>query len=227
VKDALTLSNSLPLLSINRGRVQTSLFKGKQAVSGIFKQPSDRPMELSVSGIAGDEQADNLHHGGPDKAVCVYSHVHYPHWEQVLNRRLPFGAFGENFTIGSWTEADVCIGDVFRVGTAVVQISQPRVPCWKLAMKWGLDELPLLVTESGATGYYYRVLEPGIVSAGDVIVCEEKHAAGVTVSEANRIMHRDKHDIEGIQKLLHLEDVLAMSWIENLESRLSRLRAGG
>jgi MOSC domain-containing protein YiiM len=227
VKDRVIVTNSLPLLSINRGRAQSSLFKGKEAVSGIFKESTDGSVELSVSGLAGDEQADKIHHGGPDKAVCVYSHVHYPHWEQVLNRRLSFGAFGENFTIGSWTESDVFIGDVFRAGTAVVQISQPRVPCWKLAMKWGLDELPLLVTESGETGYYYRVLEPGVVCGGDVIVREQSHASGVTVAEANRIMHTDKHDIEGIRKLLRLKDVLAMSWITTLESRLSRLLTGG
>ncbi|TJY44584.1 MOSC domain-containing protein [Cohnella pontilimi] len=218
--------DKIPLLSLNRGRAQTSFFKGKEAKSAIFKEPADRALELGYEGIEGDEQADRVHHGGPDKAVCVYSLVNYPHWEQVLGRQLPFGAFGENFTIGSSTEEDVCIGDVFRVGTAVVQISQPRVPCWKLAMKWGLDGLPKLVADSGATGYYYRVLEPGSVRAGDVLVHDKRHFAGVTVAEVNRILHRNKQDIAGIEQLLRLDDVLARVLLDMLESRLARLKTG-
>jgi MOSC domain-containing protein YiiM len=226
LKDALVLSESVPLLSVNRGRAQTSHFKGKEAQSAIFKQPVAGTVELRYEGLAGDEQADRVHHGGPDKAVCVYSHVHYRHWEQVLERQLPFGAFGENFTIGSGTETDVCIGDVFRAGTAVVQISQPRVPCWKLAMKWGLDQLPKLVTDSGATGYYFRVLEPGSIRAGDVLVRERSHSAAVTVAEVNRVMHRDKNDIAGLERLLRLDDVLAASLMEMLQNRLVRLQTG-
>lgn len=217
---------SWPILSVNVGRKKTESFKGKEAVSGIYKQPAEGAAHVSPAGVSGDEVADLVHHGGPDKAVNVYSHVHYPHWEDVLGREMAFGAFGENLTVGGLREEDVCVGDVFRAGTALLQISQPRVPCWKLAMKWGLDELPALVTQSGATGFYFRVLEEGGIRAGDVMTLERRHPSRVSVAEANRVMHRDRNDQEGIGALLALEDVLAMSWITPLASRLARLQTG-
>jgi MOSC domain-containing protein YiiM len=119
-----------PVISVNIGSVQSGVYKGKEATSGIGKSKVDRAVFLTELGLTGDEQADLVHHGGPDKAICVYSFDHYPHWENVLNRSLSFGAFGENFTVQHLNEGDVHIGDIFQIGTAVVQISQPRVPCW-------------------------------------------------------------------------------------------------
>lgn len=215
----------LKLLSVNTGAAQTAIYKGKEARSGIFKQPAASAIKLGLTGLEGDEQADQVHHGGPDKAVCVYFHDHYPHWENVLGRSLPMGAFGENFTVEGWSEADVHIGDVFAVGTAKLQVSQPRIPCWKLAMKWGLDELPALVTEKGATGFYFRVLEPGEVGTGELTLLE-RHPAAVSVKEANRIMHHDKNDEEGIRRLLAVDE-LADAWRDSLERRLAKLEAEG
>lgn len=223
----LEIAETAGLISINVGRARVSTFKGKEAVSGIFKNPvAGGEAAVGHLGLEGDEQADTVNHGGPDKAVCVYSRDHYPHWEEVLGRELALGAFGENFTLQGWTEGQVSIGDVFRVGTVVVQISQPRVPCWKLAMKWGMDRLPEQVAKSGATGYYYRVLQPGAARAGQPLIRESEHPAGVTVAEANRIMHRDKDDLEGLRRLIGL-DVLAESWKQSLAKRLDRLQAGG
>ena len=214
----------LRLLSVNTGAVQTTSYKGKEARSGIIKQPAAHPLKLGWTGLDGDEQADQVHHGGPDKAVCVYCRDHYPHWESALGRSLPPGAFGENFTVEGRTEEGVHIGDVFAVGTAKLQVSQPRIPCWKLAMKWGLDELPALVTESGATGFYFRVLEPGEVTTGALALLE-RHPEGLTVQEANRIMHKDKREAAGIRRLLGV-DALAASWRETLERRLAKLEQG-
>ena len=219
-----TEAAAMPLISINTGVAETCRYKDREARSGIFKRPVGAPVRLGPTGLAGDEQADTVNHGGPDKAVCVYSFRHYPHWERALGRPLAFGAFGENFTVDEWDEADVCIGDVFAAGTARVQVSQPRVPCWKLAMKWGLDELPALVTESGATGFYFRVLEPGEVTTGALALLE-RHPEGLTVQEANRIMHKDKRDAAGIRRLLGV-DALAASWRETLERRLAKLEQG-
>jgi MOSC domain-containing protein YiiM len=196
-------------------------------VSGIYKHSVDQPIALHAEGVHGDEVADLVHHGGPDKAVCVYSLAHYPHWEQVLGRKMAYGAFGENFTVGGLLEEDVCIGDTFRAGSALVQISQPRIPCWKLAMKWGLESLPRLAATSGKTGFYFRVLEPGTAQAGDRLIRVKRHPAGVTVAEANRVMHRDKQDLAGIRSLLDLRDVLAASWIEMLTKRLAKLNSAG
>jgi len=211
------------IVSVNAGRIRTSVYRNRDAVSGIFKQPVSEAVAIGPQGVSGDEVADLVNHGGPDKAVCVYSHVHYPRWEGHLGLSMPYGAFGENLTLEGLREEDVRIGDVFRVGTAVVQISQPRIPCWKLAMKWGDDKLPELVAKSGATGFYFRVLEPGTLRKDDLLIRETCHPAGVTVAEANRVMHRDKHDLAGIRMLLDLRGVLADSWIVSLENRWKRL----
>ncbi|MFC5700072.1 MOSC domain-containing protein [Cohnella faecalis] len=217
-------SLAIPLLSVNVGPARPMLYKGKEARSGIGKLPVDGSAELGLVGIDGDEQADLVNHGGEDKAVCVYSHDHYAHWESVLGRTLGFGAFGENFTTNGLLEPETHIGDVFRVGTAVVQVSQPRQPCWKLSMKWGLDELPALVTQTGATGFYFRVLQAGSVKAGDTLTLVSSYSAAITVAEANRVMHTDKNDIEGIQRLLGV-DALSDSWVKQLRSRLERLES--
>jgi MOSC domain-containing protein YiiM len=214
--------STFPLLSVNIGNVQSGVYKGKEAASGIGKSKVDRAVFLTLHGLTGDEQADLVHHGGPDKAICVYSFDHYLHWENVLNHSLSYGAFGENFTVQHLNEGDVHIGDIFNIGTAVVQISQPRQPCWKLAMKWGLDELPLLVTESGLTGFYFRVLQTGEVKAGDELLLKETHPARITVAEANRLMHKDKEDVEAIRRFITV-DALSTSWVETLTSRLTRL----
>ncbi|WP_420808653.1 MOSC domain-containing protein [Cohnella luojiensis] len=210
------------LLSINIGNVKSSTYKGKEAKSGIVKSAITHAVALAELGLAGDEQADLVNHGGKDKSVCVYSADHYPHWENVLGRKLPHGTFGENFTVRGMSERDIHIGDVYQVGTAAVQVSQPRQPCWKLAMRWGLDELPLLVTESGATGFYLRVLENGVAANGDELRLMQTHPARITVEEANRLMHKDKEDAEGIRRLLAVKE-LSASWVNTLTKRLDRL----
>ncbi len=212
-----------PVLSINVGVAQRAEYKGKEQRSGIFKTAIDGPVRLGKLGLNGDEQADLVLHGGPDKAICVYLHNHYPHWEQVLERSLPYGSFGENFTVADLMEDEVCIGDTFAIGSAVVQVSQPRQPCWKLAMRWGLDVLPVLVAESGATGFYFRTVAEGEVRTGDTLRLIERHPTRFTVAEANRIMHRDKQDAEGIRSLLAI-DALSESWVKQLTARLEKLK---
>lgn len=211
-----------PVISVNVGVVQPGIYKGKEQESGIIKTAIEGTARLEKYGLTGDEQADLVNHGGPDKAVCVYSFNHYPHWEQVLGRSLPYGSFGENFTVRDLMEDKVCIGDTFGIGSAVVQVSQPRQPCWKLAMRWGLDALPLLVTESGATGFYFRTVTEGEVRTGDALRLLERHPDRFTVAEANRIMHRDKDDEDGIRSLLAV-DALSASWIRTLTARLLKI----
>ena len=133
--------------------------------TGIFKTPVDGPVHLSSLGFTGDGQADLTVHGGPDKAVCVYSADHYPGWRHALGLDpFTFGAFGENLTIDGLDEQQVCIGDVWSVGDALVQVSQPRQPCWKLAMKWRRRTLTDEVVVSGRTGWYFRVQHEGLVA---------------------------------------------------------------
>ncbi|WP_373230970.1 MOSC domain-containing protein [Cohnella sp.] len=214
--------SAYPLLAVNIGSVQAGIYKGKETRSGIGKSAVDHSVMLTELGLVGDEQADLVHHGGIDKAICVYNFNHYSHWEKILKRPLVYGTFGENFTVHHLYENEVHIGNIFDIGNAVVQVSQPRQPCWKLAMKWGLDELPLLVTDSGATGFYFRVLRSGEVKAGDQLQLKETHPAQITIAEANRVMHKDREDINGIRRLLEVEE-LSASWVNTLTSRLKRL----
>src|SRR3954447_26270036 len=118
--------------------------------SGIVKWPRAGKVWLGRTNLEGDGQADNRNHGGPEKAILAFSAGHYPVWREELARPdLPFGAFGENFTIDGQGEAAVCVGDVYLVGGATVQVSQPRQPCWKLARRWGLKDLPARVQQTG------------------------------------------------------------------------------
>lgn len=130
--------------------------------TGIFKEPVKGSIWLGRTNLAGDGQADLSVHGGPEKAVLAYSADHYPAWRQELAPlELQYGAFGENFTICGQTEKSVCIGDTYAIGEVQVQVSQPRLPCWKLARKWQMMDLPARVMATGRGGWYFRVLVEG------------------------------------------------------------------
>jgi MOSC domain-containing protein YiiM len=213
--------------SLNVG-LPKPLAHGKGFVrSGFVKAPAAGPLWLGETGLEGDGQADLKVHGGPEKAVCLYPSEHYPYWEERLGRRLPEAAFGENMTTEDLVEAEVCIGDVFRVvgsgegtGGPTVQVSQPRQPCYKLAARHKAKRLALWVQETGLTGFYFRVLEEGEVRAGSVLALLERPVPWATVAEANRVMHRDKEDLRGTERLLALPE-LSASWRRTFEKRLA------
>jgi MOSC domain-containing protein YiiM len=140
----------------------------------------------------------------------------------VLGVKLAVGAFGENFTLRGLTEQDVCIGDVFQVGSAVVQATQPRGPCYKLGRKHRFLQLPIMLEEIGYTGYYFRVLQEGTVASGLTLERVQRHPLGVTVAEANRLMYRDKHDEAGLQRILSVTE-LSDSWRGKFASRLTEV----
>jgi MOSC domain-containing protein YiiM len=144
--------------SLNIGRPKPELFQGKEFLTGMCKQPVSGAVFLSKQGFEGDGVGDPRHHGGEDKAVCVYSIDHYPYWGATLNITMPSAAFGENLSVEGLREGDVCIGDVYRIGTAVVQVSQPRQPCGTLAARYGRNDLVTFVVDSGRTGFYFRVI---------------------------------------------------------------------
>jgi MOSC domain-containing protein YiiM len=191
--------------------------------TGFFKQPAPGPVRLGKTNLDGDQQADIVHHGGPDKAVLAYSADHYDDWRLTLNNpALPFGAFGENFTIQGLTEAVVCIGDIWMVGdVATVQVSQPRQPCWKLDRRWRIKTLALQVQRTGRTGWYFRVLTEGIVTAGMPLVLLERPYPDWSVERANRVMHIDKDDRSTTADLAAIP-LLAASWRTTLARRAER-----
>lgn len=212
------------ILSLNTGKPIEVQFNNKDVSTGIYKTPVDEELFLSWVNFEGDGQADLVHHGGREKAVCVYPYEHYPFWEKQLQRTLEYGAFGENLTVRGLLEEEVCIGDTFKLGEAIVQVSQPRQPCYKLSVRYGLPDMPLKVQETGYTGFYFRVLKEGVVSRRDGLIRIFSHPKAITVSYANRIMHREKDHIEGIKKILEVEE-LSVNWRRTFLKRLDGIEA--
>lgn len=207
------------LISLNVGIPGTLTYLGKEVPSSFVKTAVQSAVWLNRDGLAGDEQADLKNHGGPDKAVCVYPQEHYSYWSSRLNRTLPVAAFGENFTTAGLLEGAVCIGDIFEVGGATVQVSQPRQPCFKLAARHEEPTLALWVQETGLTGFYFRCLKAGWVSSGKPLELVHRNPYKITVAEANRLMHHDKDDVKGLERLLDMPE-LSSSWRRTFEKRL-------
>lgn len=190
--------------------------------TGFYKEPVVGPVHVGRVNIVGDGQADLVNHGGPDKAVCVYPADHYPYWRDALNLpALTFGAFGENFTVEGLTEAAVCIGDIWRIDGVTLQVSQPRQPCWKLARRWRVKTLALQVQQTGRTGWYFRVLEEGIVLAGSPLILVHRPHPEWTVEQANWVMHHDKDDVQAAAELAGMP-LLSASWRATLARRLEQ-----
>ncbi len=191
----------------------------KPWTTGFFKEKVAGRIRLGKTNLDGDGQADLQHHGGLEKAVNVYPSEHYSYWREELKKReMLFGAFGENFTTAGLLEQTACIGDVFSIGEAVVQISQPRQPCWKLARRWRIKDLAAKVQKTGLTGWYFRVLQEGCVEENLIFRLLERPHPVWTVSLANTIMHRRKHDIEAA-RLLASCPALSQNWRESLSKR--------
>lgn len=208
------------LVSLNVGKPRELAHGQRTTVrSAIYKTPVSGALRLGELGLEGDEQADLNAHGGPDKAVCVYPAEHYHIWEAWLGLEVGPASFGENFTTSGWLEEEAHIGDIYRVGGATVQITQPRQPCYKLAARHGVKELAALVAHSGRTGFYLRMLQEGEVEAGDKVELLERPTDAVSLSEANRVMHLDTTDVYGIERLLGVA-ALSGSWRATLTKRL-------
>jgi len=187
--------------------------------TGFFKTPVSGPVYLSTMNLDGDGQADLINHGGVDKAVLAYGAEHYPKWREELQiSDMPFGAFGENFTIAGLSEELVCIGDVFRIGPAKLQVSQPRQPCWKLARRWRMRELTSLVIRNGRSGWYLRVLEEGLIEAKLPVTLVERPNPDWTVARANHVLHQMRTDLDATLELASVPG-LADSWVEELRER--------
>ena len=156
--------------------------------TGMFKMPVTGPVAAGREGLAGDMQADLRVHGGPEKAVHYYPAEHYAALAGVL---IP-GVLGENLSGRGLTEDSVCIGDVFAIGTCRLQVSQPRQPCWKISHRLGHEPMSRVIADAGLTGWYFRVLEAGEISAGDGIECVERPAPGLTLARlwTARLAHR-------------------------------------
>lgn len=208
------------VLGVCAGRTTTISFGKRSTRTAFLKAPIDGPVAIGRLGIEGDEHVYE-DHGGPDMALLVYSHEHYAHWRS-LGLTLPdVGAFGENITVAGLPETAVHLGDVFALGSAVVQVCQPRTPCYKLAIRFGRRDMPVLVQDTGFTGYLLRVREPGTVRAGDPMTLVERGDHGVTVAAAGRVVNVDRNDHEGARRVLAV-DALGASVRRTLRQRVAQ-----
>lgn len=204
------------------GTPNASAAMDQEWTTGFFKEPVSGQVWAGTTNLAGDGQADLRVHGGPDKAINVYPIEHYAFWLAELDfKQLPNGAFGENFTVAGILETEACIGDIFELGDALVQISQPRQPCWKLSRRWRIQDLVAQVVRTGKTGWYLRVLREGNVQAGAALVLVERPYPEWTVAVANNIMLHRKENYAATQALAECP-ALSDSW----QATLSRLEEG-
>lgn len=189
-------------------------------ITATYKYQVAGPVMVHALGLTGDEFANTKNHGGVDKAVLAGAAAQYPLWRQETgNPDWSGGALGENLTLIGLDEPIVCVGDSWRVGeTLVLQISQPRQPCWKQAKRWGIPDLVVQMIETGRTGWYYRVLREGAVSPGDKLSLLARPHPGWTVARANEVMHGNKSDAALARALCELPE-LSASWKHELARR--------
>ena len=206
------------VVSVNVGQSQTYGTEGAEDpmdrpwTSAIFKSPVEGPVMLSSTGLEGDGQAEKGSHGGHDMAVLGYSAEHYPSWKEELGKRdLKYGAFGENFTITRETEETVCIGDIYTVGDARIQIGLPRQPCWKLNRRHRLADMVERVHRNTRGGWYFRVLTEGYVERGNFVVLEDRPCPDWSVARAyTAFINRQKDPAEA--RALAGVEPLAADW---------------
>lgn len=210
------------VISVNVGRPRPVFEDGEVIQTAIFKKPVEGPVQARALGLDGDGQADRNAHGGPDKAVYAYPLAHYAYWSDALGRTdLGHGVFGENLTVDGLDEATLGIGDLVRVGGALLSPTQPRVPCSKLALRLG--EAPTFVKRflvSERLGAYFRVIEEGPVAAGDAVTVESRSPAGVTVLDVIRAQRQGRKNAEALRHALSA-DGLSAEWRGNFERLLA------
>ena len=188
----------------------------RQWTTGFYKRPVDGPVRLGSTGLSGDAVADRRFHGSSDKAVLAYASAHYAAWrsEHPEVEFVP-GGFAENLTVAGADESGVCIGDRYRCGDAVIEVSQPRQPCWKISRRWGIKTLTKEVTKSGRTGWYCRVIEEGMIESGVEMELIERASEGWTVARANDLMYGREVDRMAVIELMGLPR-LSDEWKEGL-----------
>ena len=200
------------VVSVNVSMPQVVTIDGREVSTSIFKQPVDGPVMLRTLDFDGDAQGDLNVHGGPDRAAYVYPWEHYAHWAQELGRPdMSPGQFGENLTISGLSEDAVSIGDEFAIGEAVVVVSQPRTPCFKLAHKMGLPEFPKQFLASGRIGFYLRVAREGVIRAGDTVVPVKSAPDSFTVRGLSHLRYFERRNVEGFRRASQLQ-ALSEGW---------------
>jgi MOSC domain-containing protein YiiM len=211
------------ILSLNVGSPRTVNFRGQKVTTGIFKEPIKGRINLRRLNLDGDKQADLTVHGGVDKAVYSYPAEHYDYWKKHLSRiELPWGMFGENFTTEGLLEDQVNIGNEYQIGSATLAVTQPRMPCYKLGIKFGRMDIIKQFMNSKKTGFYFKVLKEGDVEVGDTIDLIKNDKNNVTVLDIMRVANGEE-DIDVMQRAIKIE-TLAEGWKQEFSDKLARQR---
>jgi MOSC domain-containing protein YiiM len=212
----------MKILSVNIGRPRLVLWNEQPVSTGIYKTPFEGPVMLRTLNLDDDRQADLTVHGGLTKAAYAYPSEHYSYWRDELpETELPWGMFGENFTTEGLEESTVNIGDRFRVGSAEVMVTEPRMPCYKLGIKFGRTDIIRRFLASGRTGFYFSVQREGEVEAGDEMELIARDGNNVTVADITRLYAREKDDVETLRRAMALE-VLPESWRDHFRRQLAK-----
>lgn len=217
----------MKLLSLNVARPRLTVYQARTINTGIFKLPVSGPVPLRTLNLDGDRQADLSVHGGPFKAVYGYPSEHYAFWRAELpSMDLPWGMFGENFTTEGLFEADLHIGDRLRIGSAILVVRQPRMPCYKLAAKFQRDDILERFLQSGRSGFYFSVEQEGVVQSGDSLEVLSSERDGITIAEMNLLFAVDKYNRSLLEKAI-ATPALPEDWRDYLAQRLPRATVAG
>jgi len=216
----------MKIISVNVGRPRLVMRDGEPVSTGIFKEPVTGRVMMRTLNLDGDRQADLTVHGGPEKAVYGYPSEHYEFWRRELpDMDLPWGMFGENFTTEDIFETETHIGDKFRIGTAEVMVTQPRMPCYKLGIRFGRTDIIKRFLVSERSGFYFSVMKEGEVGAGDELELIEKNDSGVRVVDVTRLYGSDKRNVDLLRRAIATK-ALPGSWREYFEKRIEGLQNG-
>ncbi len=216
-------TSALRVQSVNVGLPRVVRWKGRTVSTGIFKEPVAGRVAVRLLNLEGDQQADLKAHGGPQMAVYVYPAEYYAFWhEQYPAMELPWGVFGENLTTWGLRDDAVYIGDHLQVGSAHLVVTQPRMPCYKLGLKFGRDDVLKRLLKSGFSGFYCAVLQEGDVAAGDPITLLRRDEHQITVLDIVRLERERKHDVDLLRRAVAVE-ALSPSWRDYFVERLTEL----
>jgi len=213
----------MKLISLNVGLPRIVESNGEPVTTGIFKEPKQGPVMLRKLNLDGDRQADLTVHGGVSKAVYGYPVEHYEFWRRELpDMELPFGMFGENFTTEGMREDTLNVGDRFRIGEAELMVTEPRLPCYKLGIKFGRSDILRRFLQSRRTGFYFAVVKEGQVEAGDEIELLSRDSNNISIADITRLYAFEKDDVVTLRRAVKLE-ALSESWREYFQKQIHKL----
>jgi MOSC domain-containing protein YiiM len=211
----------MKIISLNVARPRLAIYNGSSVSTGIFKEPVTGPVALRTLNLDGDRQADLAVHGGPYKAVYAYPAEHYEFWRQELpGTDLSWGMFGENFTTEGLLENELHIGDRLQIGSARIMVRQPRIPCYKLALKFRRNDILARFLRSGRSGFYFSVEQQGTVASGDSFEFAGREPHAISIAEMNRLFSEDRYNAELLEKAITTPD-LPEDWRDYFRKRIS------